>query len=148
MKAAYRRFTVVVVVLMSCWPAVADDATDVRSVVTQFETALQKHDIEAVGRLVSPDIVVFENGYRNDGWADFRDHHLVPEFKAASTTYTTEIVRVDATPTMGWAYSEMTRNLPGPTRKRPDVWTSYVLRKQKSRMEDRPTELECASYGE
>ena len=31
--------------------------------------------------LVSPDVVVLENGRRNDGWADFRDNHLIPEFK-------------------------------------------------------------------
>ena len=29
--------------------------------------------------LVSPDVVVLENGRRNDGWADFRDNHLIPE---------------------------------------------------------------------
>ena len=31
--------------------------------------------------LFPPDVVVLENGRRNDGWADFRDNHLIPEFK-------------------------------------------------------------------
>ena len=27
--------------------------------------------------LVSADVVVLENGHRNDGWTDFRDNHLI-----------------------------------------------------------------------
>jgi hypothetical protein len=57
--------------------------TEVREVVTRFEAALQKHDLQAVEALVSPDIVVFENGHRNDGWQDFREPHLLPEFKSS-----------------------------------------------------------------
>src|SRR6266568_4444249 len=71
---------------------------EVRSVISRFEGALQTHDI-----------VVFENGHRNDGWQDFRDYHLLPEFKASSTQYKTEVVRVETTPSLAWGYSKMNR---------------------------------------
>ncbi len=57
------------------------DDIQVRKLINEFESALARKDIAAVGSLVSPQIVVFENGYRNDGWQDFRDNHLIPEFK-------------------------------------------------------------------
>lgn len=131
MKAACKRFTIGVATFLICMSAIAaDESSETRTVIAQFEAALQKRDIEAVGRLVSPDIVVFENGYRNDGWADFRDHHLVPEFKAPPTPYITEIVKVEASPTMAWGYSKMSRSLPGRSDRRADVWSTYVLRKE------------------
>ena len=59
----------------------ASAANATRDVVTRFERALQDHDVAAIAALVADDIVVFENGHRNDGWQDFRDNHLVPEMK-------------------------------------------------------------------
>ena len=55
--------------------------TEVKGVIQQFQQALERHDVAAIEALVSPDVVVLENGRRNDGWADFRDNHLIPEFK-------------------------------------------------------------------
>lgn len=103
--------------------------TDVREVITRFEAALQNHDVQAIEALVSPDIVVFENGHRNDGWRDFRDHHLLPEFKHSSTKYGAEIVRVEVAPSLAWGYSRMNRAYVHKKDNTPDVWTVYVLRK-------------------
>jgi len=103
--------------------------TDVREVVTRFEAALQKHDLQAVEALVSPDIVVFENGHRNDGWQDFREHHLLPEFKSPRVQYKTEVVRIEVTPSLAWGYSRMNRAYIARKDDRPDVRTIYVLRK-------------------
>jgi hypothetical protein len=52
-----------------------DPETAAKDVVTRFERALQDHDVPAVAVLVADDVVVFENGHRNDGWQDFRDNH-------------------------------------------------------------------------
>ena len=104
--------------------------TDIRDVIARFETALQQRDIQAIEALVSPDIVVFENGHRNDGWQEFRDRHLLPEFKHSSTKYGTEVVRVEATPSLSWAYSRMNRAYVHRKDNAPDVWTIYVLRRQ------------------
>lgn len=105
------------------------DQTEVRSVITEFEKALQTRSIENIERLVSADVVVFENGYRNDGWSDFRDRHLVPQFKASPTHYTSEIVKVDVGPSIAWGYSRMSRSIVHDGRERPDLWAIYVLKK-------------------
>ena len=47
-------------------PATA--VAQVTAVVNRFERALQERNPAAVEALVSEDLVVFENGHRNDGW--------------------------------------------------------------------------------
>ena len=125
--------TVVLILLTASVTGIAqsgrDSEAEVRNIISRFETALQQHDVEGIGALVAPDIVVFENGHRNDGWQDFRDRHLLPEFKASRTTYKTEIVKVEATPNLAWGYSRMNRAYIPTKGDTPDVWTIYVLRK-------------------
>src|SRR5262249_41319935 len=87
------------------------------------------HDTKTIEGLVSPDIVVFENGHRNDGWPDFRNHHLLPQFKASSEKYKTELVRVETTPRLAWVYSKMNRSYRSRRDDTPDVWAIYILRK-------------------
>jgi len=106
------------------------DQTEVRSVVTGFEKALQTRSIEKIESLVSRDVAVFENGYRNDGWADFRDRHLVPQFKASPTQYKSEIVKIDVGSSMAWGYSRMSRAIIHDGDKRPDLWAIYILKKE------------------
>lgn len=45
--------------------------SEVRGVVAAFEAALEAKNLAKIESLVSAEIVVFENGYRNDGWQDF-----------------------------------------------------------------------------
>ena len=72
----------------------ADSSTtiEVRRVIQGFEQAVAARDIAKVEEVVAPDIVVFENGGRNEGWADFRDNHLVPEMKEAPPPSKTELI--------------------------------------------------------
>lgn len=132
------RGTAILIVLLSLLSAgaigqVEGDQREVRSVISDFENALQTRSVEKIESLVSPDIVVFENGYRNEGWRDFRDRHLAPQFKASATQYRSEIVKVDVGPPMAWGYSRMTRAIIHDGNKRPDVWAVYVLRKEANR---------------
>ncbi len=106
------------------------DETQVRKLINEFESALAQKDIAKIGGFVSPQIVVFENGYRNDGWPDFRDNHLIPEFKQVSSQYSTTLIRVEVSPLMAWGYSSMKRVQLQKKGAQPDVWTSYVLRKE------------------
>src|ERR1700716_335179 len=105
----------------------AEDA--VRNVVTRFERALLDHDVPAIAALVADDIVVFENGHRNDGWADFRDNHLVPEMKEPKHPMKTAAVKFRATPDMAWAYTraEMFADARQPTKVTHVLWSVYVL---------------------
>lgn len=109
-----------------------DSEAEVRNIIGRFETALEQHDVQGIEELVAPDIVVFENGHRNNGWQDFRDRHLLPEFKSSRTAYRTEIVRVETTPTLAWGYSRMNRAYIPKKDDTPDVWTIYVLRRNKT----------------
>jgi ketosteroid isomerase-like protein len=124
---------VILVLLAAVVPLLAqnsrDPEADVREVINRFEAGLQQHDLRAIEAVVAPDIIVFENGRRNDGWQDFRDHHLLPEFKVSRTQYRTEIVRIEPAPAMAWGYSRMNRAYSSKKDEAPDVWTIYVLRK-------------------
>jgi ketosteroid isomerase-like protein len=76
-----------------------------RDVVIRFERALQDHDVPGIAALVANDIVVFENGHRNDGWQDFRDNHLVPEMNEPKHPAKSTPVKLRATPQMAWGYT-------------------------------------------
>jgi len=110
----------------------ADSAdTEVKNVVQRFHEALDRHDVVAIGALVSPDVVVFENGHRNDGWADFRDNHLIPEFKEPASPSKWEFVKVVTGAEMAWGYTKQTIDLTGKDGKHAGylVWSAYVLQK-------------------
>jgi ketosteroid isomerase-like protein len=104
-----------------------EDAT--RDVVTRFERALQDHDVPAIAALVADDIVVFENGHRNDGWQDFRDNHLVPEMKGPKHPMKGAVVKLRATPQMAWAYTrtELFADPEKPRKVSHVLWSVYVL---------------------
>jgi uncharacterized protein (TIGR02246 family) len=60
----------------------------VREVLTKYSAAVERADLEAIGKLWANDdsVIVIENGHANHGWADYRDHHLGPELKAMKNT--------------------------------------------------------------
>ena len=111
--------------------AAGPDEPGVKSVIQQFQQALERHDVAAIEALVSSDVVVLENGHRNDGWADFRDNHLVPEFKEPIAPSKWEFVKVVTSSEMAWAYTKQTIDTTGKDGKREGylVWSAYVLQK-------------------
>src|SRR5215510_9401522 len=107
--------------------------SEVRNVVISFERALSQRSLSQVGQLVSPDIVVFENGHRNDGWVDFRDHHLKPEFEEPAPQIKSEIVKIATSGEMAWAYSRGTFTSKASDAEHSyELWSVYVLSKQDS----------------
>jgi ketosteroid isomerase-like protein len=110
----------------------ADPAdTEVKNVIQRFHEALDRHDVAAIGGLVSPGVVVFENGHRNDGWTDFRDNHLIPEFKEPASPSKWEFVKVVTSAEMAWGYTKQTIDVTGKDGKHVGylVWSAYVLQK-------------------
>ena len=125
-------FRVLLVIVISTAMFAADSAdTEVKGVIQKFQQAVERHDVAAVGALVAPDVVVLENGHRNDGWIDFRDNHLVPEFKEPATPSKWEFVKVVTSPEMAWGYTKQTIDVTGKDGKRAGylVWSAYVLQK-------------------
>ena len=102
--------SLVLLYLVTCPALFAAGTADaeVKDIVQKFQEALVRHDAEEIGKLVSSDIVVFENGHRNDGWTDFRDNHLIPEFKEPATPSKWEFVKVVVASEMAWAYTKQT----------------------------------------
>ncbi|MGH9669898.1 MAG: nuclear transport factor 2 family protein [Terriglobales bacterium] len=103
-----------------------------RNVIQRFEQGLAERDVAKLEPLVALDLVVFENGGRNDGWADFRDHHLIPEFREPAPPSKTEVVKIVATPQMGWGYTrtDMTLTRKSGQKVEAVLWSVYVVEKR------------------
>ena len=111
--------------------AAGPDEAGVKSVIQQFQQALEHREVAAIEALVSPDVVVLENGHRNDGWADFRDNHLIPEFKEPAAPSKWEFVKVVTSSEMAWGYTKEIIDATGKDGKHVgyQVWSAYVLQK-------------------
>jgi len=111
--------------------AAGPDEAGVKSVIQQFQQALERRDVAAIEAFVSPDVVVLENGHRNQGWADFRDNHLIPEFKEPAAPSKWEFLKVVTSSEMAWGYTKQTIDVTGKDGKHAAylVWSAYVLQK-------------------
>jgi len=105
--------------------------TEIKSVIQRFQQALERRDVAAIEPLVSPDVVVLENGHRNDGWADFRDNHLIPEFKEPAAPSKWEFMKVVTSSDMAWGYTKWTIDVTEKDGKHVSylIWSAYVLQK-------------------
>ena len=83
-----------------------DDEAAVRNVLVESAAAFERSDLAALEKLWAGDesVTVFESGHANYGWADYRDHHLVPEMKELKNTkYSLSDVRVKVSGKTAWA---------------------------------------------
>ncbi len=60
----------------------------VADVLRQNATAFSRNDMATLEKIWANDesVTVFEGGYANYGWADYRDNHLAPEMKEMKNT--------------------------------------------------------------
>lgn len=78
----------------------------VRDVLLQNAAGFEKGDLATLNKVWASDesVTVFESGHANYGWADYRDHHLVPELKDfKNTKYTLSDIRVKVAGKTAWA---------------------------------------------
>ncbi|MDQ3070786.1 MAG: nuclear transport factor 2 family protein [Acidobacteriota bacterium] len=47
-----------------------------------YDAAFNAKDLDRLATYYHPDVTIYEGGGINNGWADYRDHHLGPELKA------------------------------------------------------------------
>src|SRR6266508_4302813 len=68
--------------------AQASDEAAVRDALFKSASTFEKNDLaEATKAWVNDEsLTVFESGHANYGWADYRDHHLVPEMGEMKNT--------------------------------------------------------------
>lgn len=86
--------------------AQSKDEKLVREVLTQNTDAFAKNDLATLDKIWANDeaVVVFENGYSNYGWNDYRNNHLGPEMKEITNTkYGSSDVKVHISGKTAWA---------------------------------------------
>ncbi len=84
----------------------SSDEQAVRAVLLLSADAFARGDLATLNRVWANDeaLTVFEQGSANYGWADYRDHHLVPEMgEMKNTKYTLSDIRVHTAGQTAWA---------------------------------------------
>lgn len=83
-----------------------DNEKAVREVLEHEAAAFEKGDVAALNKLWANDewVSVFESGGADIGWANYRDHHLIPEMKELKNTkHTLSDIRVRVAGKTAWA---------------------------------------------
>lgn len=64
-------------------PAVAQNAEEqkIAAWLAGYDAALNAKNLDQLGTFYHPDATIVEGAGVNNGWADYRDHHLGPELK-------------------------------------------------------------------
>lgn len=83
-----------------------DNEKAVIEVLQQEAAAFEKGDVDALNKLWANDewVSVFESGGADIGWANYRDHHLIPEMRELKNTkHTLSDIRVRVAGKTAWA---------------------------------------------
>ena len=86
--------------------AQSKDETRIREILKQNTDSFAANDMATLDKIWANDeaVIVFENGYANYGWADYRNNHLGPEMKEiANTKYDSSDVKVRVSGKMAYA---------------------------------------------
>ena len=68
--------------------AQGNEETAVRDALMKSAVSFEKNDLAMASQVWANDesLTIFESGHANYGWADYRDHHLVPEMGEMKNT--------------------------------------------------------------
>ena len=97
---------VVVANSRSIGTSIADDEAAVRDVLLRSASSFAKNDIAEATKVWANDesLTVFESGHANYGWADYRDHHLIPEMnEMKNTKYALSDIKIHLAGNTAWA---------------------------------------------
>ncbi len=86
--------------------AQGDEEAAVRDVLMKSALSFEKNDLAMASRVWANDesLTVFEQGHANYGWADYRDHHLVPEMgEMKNTKYAFSDIKIHLAGKTAWA---------------------------------------------
>jgi ketosteroid isomerase-like protein len=84
----------------------ADDEAAVRDALVKSAASFEKNDLAMASQVWVNDesLTVFESGHANYGWADYRDHHLVPEMgEMKNTKYGFTDIKIHLAGKTAWA---------------------------------------------
>jgi uncharacterized protein (TIGR02246 family) len=60
----------------------AADVAAIEKWLDGYDAAFLSKDLDKLATYYHPDVTIYEGGGINNGWADYRDHHLGPELKS------------------------------------------------------------------
>ena len=83
-----------------------DDEAAVSDALMKSALSFEKNDLAMASQVWANDesLTVFEQGHANYGWADYRDHHLVPEMgEMKNTKYAFSDIRIHLAGKTAWA---------------------------------------------
>jgi|GEM_PF-379083 len=86
--------------------AKGDDEVAVRDALMKSALSFETNDLALAAKVWTNDesLTVFEQGHANYGWADYRDHHLVPEMnEIKNAKYQLSDIRVHLAGKTAWA---------------------------------------------
>ena len=86
--------------------AEGNEEAAVRDVLMKSALSFEKNDLAMASRVWAKDesLTVFESGHANYGWADYRDHHLVPEMgEMKNTKYAFSDIKIHLAGKTAWA---------------------------------------------
>lgn len=86
--------------------AVQNEEAAVRDVLLRSASSFAKNDIAEAIKVWANDesLTIFESGHANYGWADYRDHHLVPEMgEMKNTKYEFSDIKIHLAGNTAWA---------------------------------------------
>lgn len=80
-----RRFLIAAVASLVAASAASAQASSDEGAITawlqSFDRTFVAKDLDTLASFYHPDVTIFEGGGVNNGWADYRDHHIGPELK-------------------------------------------------------------------
>ena len=83
-----------------------NDEAAVRDALMKSAASFEKNDLAMASQVWANDesLTVFESGHANYGWADYRDHHLVPEMgEMKNTKYGFTDIKIHLAGKTAWA---------------------------------------------
>jgi hypothetical protein len=86
--------------------ALQNDEAAVRDVLLRSASSFAKNDLAEATKVWANDesLTIFESGHANYGWADYRDHHLVPEMaEMKNTKYEFSDIKIHLAGGTAWA---------------------------------------------
>ena len=86
--------------------AAENEEAAVRDVLLRSASSFAKNDIAEATTVWANDesLTIFESGHANYGWADYRDHHLVPEMgEMKNTKYEFNDIKIHVAGNTAWA---------------------------------------------
>src|SRR5712672_241139 len=86
--------------------AFQNEESAVRDVLLRSASSFAKNDLAEATKVWANDesLTIFESGHANYGWADYRDHHLVPEMgEMKNTKYEFSDIKIHLAGNTEWA---------------------------------------------